>query len=148
LGQEGTGLASNRFLSSNVATWTATDKLSLAGELDYGTSRGAIKYDDAKYNDGNWFGLGGHAKYQLTKKFAPYYRVEWMTDQGKTRLTDGTTGFTDDVLTNTFGTEYKLTDNLITRAEYRMDKSVGNKAYDGKFSQEQTLEGQVIYLVG
>ena len=148
LGQEGAGLSNNRFLSSNVVTWNATDKLAFAAELDYGTSRGVIKYDEAEYDNGNWFGLGGHARYQLTKQFAPYYRVEWMADQGKTRFTDGTTGFTDNILENTFGAEFKLTDNLITRGEYRFDKSVGNLAYDGKFSQEQTLEGQIIYLIG
>lgn len=153
LGQETGGgatndLASNRFVTSNVVTWSATEKLSLAGELDYGTSRGAIKFDEAEYRDGNWFGLGAHAKYQWTERFAPFYRTEWVTDQGKTRLTDGTTGFTDNIWANTFGAEYKLTENLITRGEYRMDKSVGNEAYDGKFSQQQTLEGQVIYLIG
>jgi hypothetical protein len=149
LGQETLGagsndLSGNRFLNSNVVTWTPTDKLSLAGEFDVGTTRGIIKYDGQDSTDSNWFGMGAHAKYQLTKQFAPYYRVEWMGNQGKTQFG----GLTDDVLENTFGAEYKLTQDLITRAEYRMDKSVGNKAYDGKFSQEQTLEGQVIYLIG
>ena len=149
LGQEALGagsndLSGNRFLNSNVATWTPNDKLSLAGEFDVGTTRGIIKYDGQDSTDSNWFGLGAHAKYQLTKKFAPFYRVEWMGNQGKTQFN----GLTDDVLENTFGAEYKLTEDLITRAEYRMDKSVGNKAYDGKFSQEPTLEGQVIYLIG
>jgi hypothetical protein len=38
-------------------------------------------------------------------------------------------------------------DNLITRREYRFDKTAGNKAYDGKFSQEQPWQGQMIYQV-
>ncbi|MFA6600543.1 MAG: outer membrane beta-barrel protein [Candidatus Omnitrophota bacterium] len=160
LGQETAGgaandLASNRFLTSNVVQWNATEKLSLAGEIDYGTSRGAIKHLNDSYDDGNWFGLGAHSKYQWTDKFAPFYRIEWMTDQHKTRLLDNSTdptrtgnGYADSVLGNTFGAEYKVTDNLITRGEYRWDKASGTKAYDGSFSQEQTLEGQVIYLIG
>jgi hypothetical protein len=148
-------LASNRFLTSNVVTYQATQKLSLAGELDYGTSRGAIKYATGDYDDGNWFGLGAHAKYQMTNKFAPFYRLEWMTDQSKTRLLDNSTdatrtgnGYADSVLGNTFGAEYKVTDNLITRGEYRWDASPGDSAYGGNHAQQQTLEAQVIYLIG
>lgn len=154
LGQEGAGLASNRFLSSNVMTWNPIEKLFLAGEIDYGTSRGVIKFDEDPYDNGNWFGLGAHVKYQLSKKFAPYLRSEWMLDESKTRLLDNSTdptrtgnGYTPNVWGNTFGAEYKLTDALIARTEYRLDKSVTGSTYDGSFSQEQTLETQLIYLI-
>jgi len=152
LGQEGAGNATNRFLVTNVIQWAATDKLTLVGDIDYGVDANA--FDP---NSGDWYGFAGYANYQFTEKFAMTYRIEFFTDDSALR-----TGLADDhFVGNTITAEYKLTPNLITRAELRIDAASDRKVLSpgitdpiagpssgtGGDSTQTTIGAQMIYVI-
>jgi len=115
-----------RFLTDTTLTLTATDKLSLMANYDYGK-------DSVLGSDVRWQGLAVYARVQVLPSWALTPRFEWYDD------TDGfTTGAAQKVKELTFTTEQKLGGKLLTRIEYRHDFSdVPFFPKDGGLSKNQ-----------
>ena len=137
-----------RFLVTNVASWAATKKLSFAGEFDMGNQpRVDIAMDD-NFHTAQWFDYAAYAKYQFTEKLAAAYRFEYFDDSNRYRNWTGVgnAGAARD-LANTLTLEYKLYENMIARAEYRIDyANAGDGNVFGGKNQQNTLGGQLSYL--
>jgi len=137
-----------RFLATNVLAWAATPKLSFAGEFDIGNQpRVDIAMDD-NFHTAQWFDYAAYARYQFTEKLAAAYRFEYFDDSNRYRNWTGvgTAGATTD-LANTLTLEYKPWENVIARAEYRIDyANAGDGNVFGGNHQQNTLGGQLSYL--
>lgn len=96
-----------RVLFDTVATLTATDKVSVMGNFDYG-----------KDGDVKWWAVSGYLRAQVSPKFALSPRVEYYDDQ------DGfTTGTVQKLTTFTLTGETKLGGDLLARVDVRYDHS-------------------------
>ncbi len=150
-GKEPLGFANNvptaaqgqRFLVDVVATWSATDKLTLVLNYDNGQQK-----DDtagAAIGTYKWDGLAGYANYQFTSQWSVSVRGEYFDDKNGYR-----TGVVDPVsgagqkwkeATVTFG--YSPTANFELRLEGRYDKSNIHNAFvkslDGATNQPATF---------
>lgn len=90
----------------------ASPKASFYVNYDYGTEK-KIQGDSNV-----WSGIAAAAQFQLSKKFALTPRLEWFNDR------DGfSTGTAQQLKEFTLTGEYKLTEGLLTRLEYRRDWS-------------------------
>lgn len=119
-----------RFLSSNVISFEATDKLTLKGEINFGTQQ-----------ENSWQSYNAYARYALTDKWAVAYRLEFFHDDQAFR-----SGLSDTLFGNTLTLERQIADNLIGRLEYRLDRSNDNDAY-GDGANMQTIGAQLIYVI-
>ena len=137
-----------RFLATNVLGWNATQKLAFAGEFDIGNQpRVDIALDD-NFQTAQWFDYAAYARYQFTEKIAAAYRFEYFDDSNRYRNWTGvgTAGAATD-LANTLTLEYKPWENVIARAEYRIDYAhAGDGNVFGGKNQQNTLGGQLSYL--
>jgi hypothetical protein len=137
-----------RFLVTNVLGWDATAKLSFVGEFDMGNQpRVDIAMDD-NFHTAQWFDYAAYAKYKFTDKIAAAYRFEYFDDSNRYRnwTGAGNAGAARD-LANTLTLEYKPYENLIARAEYRIDYAhAGDGNVFGGKNQQNTLGGQLSYL--
>ena len=97
----------------SYVTWNATPKLTLVGEADYVVNR--VFWNSAP---GHVTGGAAYARYQLRPKFALAGRAEYLSDRGG--LFSGTTQALKET---TITAEYKVTDGLISRWEWRRDFS-------------------------
>jgi hypothetical protein len=112
-----------------------SDKLSWYLNFDYGRD----KKVDAGSNQ--WTGLAGAARYAIGKKSAIAGRLEFFNDM------DGfSTGTAQTVKEFTLTGEYKLTDWLMTRAEFRTDWS--DKPFFEKQNQPNGATTQPTVLLG
>ena len=94
-----------------VATYAATDKISVLGNFDYGI-------DSLDGEDLNWYGVALGLKYQVNDRWAFSPRYEWFVDD------DGfATGLSQTLQEVTFTAEYKALGGLLTRFEVRTDFS-------------------------
>lgn len=140
-----------RFLLSNVMGWDVTDRLSLKGEFNFGNqSRAALSsviYDSPTFDTANWYNWAAYARYQFTEKWALANRFEIFRDTDFTRTTTALNRPTRSLWAYTATAEYKLTDNTITRLEYRFDKADdGSAAFENQNSHQSTIGAQVLYL--
>jgi hypothetical protein len=95
------------------ATWNASSKLTLAGELDYVIQRDLTTSAPQRADGG-----AGYLRYQLTPKLALGLRAEYLTDHG------GLYSGTSQVLKEgTVTLEYKLAEGFLFRNEWRGDFS-------------------------
>jgi len=137
-----------RFLITNVAAWEATKKLSFVGEFDMGNQPRVDIATDDNFHTAQWFDYAAYAKYKFTDKWAAAYRVELFDDSNRYRnwTGDGVDGAARD-LANTLTLEYKPYENVIARAEYRIDYAhAGDGNVFGGKHQQNTLGGQLSYL--
>lgn len=95
------------------ATWNTTPKLTLVGEGDYVINRVYGTSAPAHVSGG-----AAYARYQLTPKWAFAGRAEYLSDRGG--LFSGTTQALKET---TVTAEYKLTEGLLARGEWRRDFS-------------------------
>ena len=102
-----------RSLSDTVLTWTATSKLSLMFNGDYGRDH-ILGTPKPTW----WGGVAGYLKYQFDPKWATAFRYEYYDDHG-----GFTTGVAEHLHEFTATIERKIAGNLITRWEYRYDLS-------------------------
>ena len=103
--------AGTRNLFDVVASFAATDKISLLGNFDYGR-------DSFEDTDVNWYGVAVGMKYQHDENWAFSPRYEWFVDD------DGfATGVSQTLQSLTLTGEYKASGGLITRFEFRNDFS-------------------------
>jgi len=157
-GTENAGASGNtgsRILNTNTVTYDVTDKLSVMGELNIAGQQGVQNTVSTipDTEEKTWDGFAGYAKYQFTPKFALASRSELFVDNEVSRGLGAAGGSQSDrTFGQTFTAEYKLTDNLISRAEFRFDKSNDDKIYGtagtgaGDTSQT-TIGAQMIYVV-
>ncbi|MBI3313148.1 MAG: porin [Candidatus Omnitrophica bacterium] len=130
-----------RHLFSHVASYNVTDKLSIKGELNHGYQPRVLDASGTENNGADWQSYAGYVRYQFTDKFATTYRAELFRQD---ELFRSTLDYT--LSSHTLTAEYKLTDSMLTRFEYRADKSNDAIAFDGDSSQ-QTLGAQVVYII-
>ena len=125
-----------RNLVDLVASYAATDKLSLLGNFDYG-------HDEVTGGGVDWSGVAVGVKYQATSTWAFSPRYEFFTDS------DGfATGLDQTVQEITLTGEYKAPAGLLARIEFRTDFS--DEEYftkdDGDFTKTQpTLTFSLVY---
>jgi hypothetical protein len=105
VGQETAGSDENRHLFDTTASWSATDKLSLMGNFDYG-----------KEGDVEWWGVAAYAKYQATPEWALVGRYEYVDDSEGGFMLLGTTG-----QSLTVTSDHLIAGGLKARLEYRTD---------------------------
>ncbi len=152
LGPESTGAAGPavgaRFLVTNVLNWNVNDKLALGGDFDMGNQRRVDLDGSDAFQNAQWYGIAGYARYQMTEKLAAAYRVELFRDADRYRNWNGASpdGAVSD-FANTLTLEYKLTEKLIARGEYRIDYAHGGdgNVFNGK-DHQNTLGAQLCYL--
>ncbi len=118
---------STRLSLDTVVTLAATEKLSFAGQLDWGQQT----VDPNTSGTTHWSGAGLWATFAETAKTSTSVRFEVLADQhganrfGATAFADGSTNQTVKDITLT--QKYMLTSNMGVRGEYRHDWS--NQAY-------------------
>jgi hypothetical protein len=142
-----------RFLLSNVATLNVTDAFAVKAEVNWGneqragTTASPTAVAAANNNEQvNWHSLAGYGRYQLNEKWAAAYRAELFRDDALQRA-NSTALFTvpdNTLFEQTLTLEYALSSNLISRLEYRWDKSNNVRSFD-QDSNQQTLGAQMIY---
>jgi hypothetical protein len=97
----------------SYASWSATDKLTFAGQFDYVISRAQTSSPPSHI-----VGSAAYARYQFTPKFALAGRAEYFSDRGGLF-----SGVTQALKETTFTAEYKFDEGLLMRAEWRRDFS-------------------------
>jgi putative OmpL-like beta-barrel porin-2 len=97
-----------RHLSDTTVTITATPKVSLIANYDYGREK--ISGETV-----SWQGAAGYVKFQATDVFALIPRFEWFDDD------DGWATIGDTITEFTLTAEVKSAAGLLMRAEYRGD---------------------------
>jgi hypothetical protein len=95
------------------ATWSATARLTLAGEGDYFVSRGTKDSPPSRVAGG-----AAYARYQITPKIALAGRAEYLSDRGGLF-----SGVTQALKETTLTFDYKLADGFLVRSEWRRDFS-------------------------
>ncbi|GDX40017.1 hypothetical protein LBMAG21_03090 [Armatimonadota bacterium] len=154
-GAEGTGAfgagvptAGAGGVTMNLFDWqailTPTDKLKIVGWFTYGSAAGSIQA--AGKVSGNWIGMTGIARYQVTPKFAWAARIEQFEDM------PGTGGFAprlglgySNLKSYTFTLEYTVK-TLVSRLEWRHDtanQSLFGSAAGAVADQDTIMFGQV-----
>ncbi|MFA5167901.1 MAG: outer membrane beta-barrel protein [Candidatus Omnitrophota bacterium] len=146
--ENNTASGAKRFLATNVLSWDVNKKLSVAGEFDIGNQPRVDTAMDDVFHTAQWFDYAVYAKYKFTDKLAAAYRFELFDDSRRYRNWTGvgTAGASTD-LANTLTLEYKLYENMIARAEYRIDYAhAGDGTVFNGNHQQNTLGGQLSYL--
>jgi hypothetical protein len=135
-------------LLTNVLAWDVTDKLSLAGNFDFGNQRRVDLDGSDTFRSARWYGIAGYARYQFTDKLAAAYRMELFRDAQRYRNWTGVApdGAISDFV-NTLTVEYQIAENLLGRGEYRIDyaHSGDGRVFNDR-KHQNTLGAQLIYL--
>jgi hypothetical protein len=102
-------------------TLTANDKLTFWGNVDWGLQKNVVFVsgpNTGKTIDAVWYGIALGTQFAFTEKTTLAVRGEWLRDTAGYRIVAGnnTSAYS---LTTTLG--YKLTQNLLARAEFRYD---------------------------
>ncbi|MFA6610330.1 MAG: porin, partial [Candidatus Omnitrophota bacterium] len=141
-----------RDLIDVVATYKATDKLTLKVNYDYGWERNGASalggYTDGK--DATWDGVALYAKYDILDWWAISGRAEYFHDRDGVRtqsLVSATMPISDlDLMEYTLTSEFKFWKNLIGRLEYRYDKASGQVFTKDKLTanNQSTIAAEII----
>lgn len=140
-GPEGARGASNTDLVQlgGIVTVQATEQTSLVLEGYYANQDNAVM----ARRDAQWHGIAGYVIHDFNDQWGVRGRMEWFKDA------DGFLTGTDQKLWEGTATlQYKLTPSLITRLEFRYDKSNKNTFQYGQraANNQETLATEVIYL--
>ena len=134
-----------------VATYQATDKLTLMANYDYGHESGVATAGTGEVGV-NWTGLALYAKYDLTPTWSLAGRWEWFddTDNARTGFTSFGGGTPPDIdfqewtLTN----QWKLYEHVLARLEYRHDSADQRVFFhdtDGFAKYQDTVAAELVY---
>lgn len=127
-----------RTVFDSVVTVTATDKLTLQGNYDYGMDR------PDGFQRAQWNGVSGAVRYAPTSWFALSPRIEYFNDQA-----GFATGVAQRLKEGTLTAEFKLRDGLISRLEYRRDWSnqpfFDRSGRPGIAKEQNTILGGLIF---
>lgn len=140
-GPEGAVGAKNSDLvqTGGIITAQATDQTSLVLEGYYANQDNAL----LGIRDVQWHGIAGYVIHDFDDQWGARLRMEWFKDA------DGFLTGTDQKLWEGTATlQYKFTPSLITRLEFRYDKSNRNTFQYGQraANNQETLATEVIYL--
>ena len=124
-----------RQLFDTTLTYAANDKVTLVGNYDYGFDR------VSPFSFVHWTGVAGYLKIQTNKWFALTPRLEWFNDHDGFATAQGQ-ALKDFTMTS----EFKLSDNIITRLEYRHDWS--DKEFFTRGPDSTLVKSQDTALVG
>ena len=118
----------------------ATDKFTYYINFDYGRDK------NVGSGASSWNGLAGAARYAIGKKYAIAGRLEYFDD-----VNGFSTGLAQNVKEFTLTGEYKITDWLMTRAEFRNDWSdkpffENSDGVPGSKTQPTLLIGMIAYF--
>ena len=143
----------------------ATDQLELVLEGYYGNQ--AVTDDNGRRYNARWNGVAGYAIYDFNDQWGLHVRAEVFEDPAGYFSCGGRDSDTGDILPlgnaqvcplraandqtlweTTWTLQYKPTPNLITRAEFRYDKSDRNTFDDGDgvSDSQSTLAAEAIFL--
>ena len=134
---------SPRGVLDTVASWTPLPKdlprLKLMANYDFGWEEDLATRENGR---SDWQGYALYARYELNDKIALNARWEQFWDDQGVR-----TGLGEDALWEmTYGADYKVYDNLLTRLEYRHDHA-NTKGFDATTNNTQdTAMASLIYL--
>lgn len=142
--------ASERGILDLVAMWTPLPKdlpgLKLMANYDYGWEEdlgATIATAAAEGGKADWQGYALYARYEINDKLAVGYRFEQFWDDQGVRTASAAT----DLRENTFSADYKLTDKLLLRGEYRYDSAETAAPFDSATSKHQnTAMASLIYM--
>ena len=113
-----TGPQGMRNIFDAVATFTATDSLTLILNYDYGTQANASSVTATGANQARWYGLAGYVNYQIDEMWKISLRGEYFNDRDGYR-----TGISQKWKEATLTLGYTPIKNLELRAEIRGDRS-------------------------
>ena len=133
-----------RFLWSHILGWDATSKLSFASCIDYGNENRVPGLQNLAFENAHWWGIAGYSRYKITDKAAAAYRMEFFRDDTTYRTGLAAAVPATSLWEQTITLEYTLYENLITRLEYRLDRSNESSSFNGD-SFQSTIGAQVIY---
>jgi hypothetical protein len=121
-----------RNLVDSTLTWTATPKLSLMANFDYG-AEGPVK----------WWGIAAYAKYQVFPSWAAVGRYEYVDDTKGGFMTIG-----KKAQSLTFTSDHLMAGALKARIEYRLDLADGffTKSDGTKTGSQSTVTAGVVYV--
>jgi len=126
-----------RNISDTVATVIVNDKVTLLGNFAYTKDR---RYINNRLTEGNWKGFAGYARFAFTNKIAFSPRFEIFDDPQGFQ-----TGTPQTLKGLTFTQEFKLSNNLLSRFEFRRDMS--DQSFFAK-AGGRTAKQQNTFLVG
>lgn len=170
VGTGGTGFdaSAKRLVAGSIITMKATDKDTIVLEPYYGNEGNASTI--SKSQNARWNGLGAYLIHDFDDQWSVRLRGEIFEDAGGARVCTGSVVGTLGAITGvpggwntctpgiapvaqtlwetTYTLQYKPTPNLITRAEFRYDKSNRNIFLNGNdaTNNQETLSFQVVYL--
>ncbi|MSR77331.1 MAG: porin [Candidatus Omnitrophica bacterium] len=152
LGNENGGPgARSRWLLSNTASYAVTDKLTVAADVQVANQEKAIAQNiSPQINDydAQWWGVAGYAKYKLTDKLNMAYRAEFFRDESLLRsAAAGGDPIGDSMFEQTLTAEYRLTSNLLARAEFRHDMANRDPIFAGREPYQTTIASQLVYSI-
>ena len=134
-GKETAGSNDTRNLFDTTLTVTATPKLSLMANFDYG-----------KEADVKWWGIAAYGKYQATPNWALVGRYEYLDDTKGGFMTFGTKA-----QTVTVTSDHLIAGGLKTRFEYRTDfadEAIFEKSNGSTKKSQTTLTVGLVYVFG
>lgn len=173
-GTPGFDASAKRTVVGSIITMKATDKDTIVLEPYYGNEGNASGTSNAR--NARWNGLGAYLIHDFDDQWSARLRGEIFEDAGGARVCSGTVAgglgvfaggtpggwntcapgaFAGGANTGaqtlwetTYTVQYKPTPNLITRAEFRYDKSNRNIFLNGgdATNNQETLSFQVVYL--
>lgn len=136
-----TALIDSTWLYTGATLKTPWEQLSLGVAFDYVFNKtGTITA--VNNNTGNWgYAVAGYASYQLSEKLKLNNRVDYTTGSDGVHYDAGVLGTSDkqnEIFAYTATVEYALWENVLTRAEFRWDHSLGG---DKPFGGSATADG-------
>ncbi len=161
----GSDSTAKRTVAGTIITLKATDQDTIVLEPYYGNEGNASTVSQSR--NARWNGLAGYLTHDFTDQWSARFRGEIFEDAGGARTCSGNFGFAGGTNTcvgatstaaatpvaqtlweNTFTLQYKPFPSLITRTEFRYDKSDKNVFLYGSrpVNNQETLSFQVIYL--
>jgi hypothetical protein len=129
-----------RQLSDTVVTFSATKRLTLAANYDYGRGDHMAGVVDPVY----WTGVAGYVKYALNAKYSVATRYEYYNDHYG--FTTGTAGHIQEI-TGTF--EHPFASHILSRLEFRHDianNPVFTKGGSTPVNSQSTLTAGLVFL--
>ena len=140
-----------RGVLSNVLSYTPNEQWAFMADWDYGHEEDVIGSTD----NASWQGYALYARYAPLDWYALANRIEWFNDQDGVRVAPAAAGaalagsghgdveFFEWTLTN----EFKLSEHVVARLEYRLDKANANvfRQDQGAADYMNTVAGELIY---
>ncbi len=120
-----------------------TNQLSVQLNLDYGTEQD----EGVGGGTAEWYGLAGIVRYDVNKWFSMNFRAEFFNDDDDVRTQTGTPG--NDMWEITITPEFRISNNMVVRFEYRHDDSNQPVFVDGaglSDSQDTVALNALVYF--